>query len=75
MGTGWVRLAKYFLVLAGLVLLNTLPILCFKEPTRFKTSQHVTDQSVFSWSKSQRLSVLFSSNPSSVFMVDGTDDL
>lgn len=40
-----------FLVLAGLVLLNTLPILCFKEPTHFKTSQHVTDQSVFSWSK------------------------
>jgi len=47
----WLDWQNTFLVLAGLVLLNTLPILCFKEPVRFQHIQQVTDKEAFSWKK------------------------
>jgi MFS family permease len=47
----WLDWQITFLVLAGLVLLNTLPVLCFKEPVRFKYIQHTADKEAFSWSK------------------------
>ena len=47
----WLDWKITFLVLAGLVLLNTLPILCFKEPVRFQHIQQVTDKEAFSWKK------------------------
>lgn len=47
----WLDWQITFLVLAGLVLLNTWPVLCFKEPARFKHIQHTADKEVFSWSK------------------------
>ena len=47
----WLDWQITFLVLAGLVLLNTLPILCFKEPVRFQHIQQVTDKEAFSWKK------------------------
>jgi len=47
----WLDWQITFLVLAGLVLLNTLPVLCFKEPARFKHIQQTTDKEAFSWSK------------------------
>lgn len=47
----WLDWQITFLVLAGLVLLNTLPVLCFKESARFKHIQHTADKEVFSWSK------------------------
>ncbi|NNG99411.1 MFS transporter [Acinetobacter sp. ANC 5414] len=47
----WLDWQITFLVLAGLVLLNTLPILFFKEPARFQHIQQATEKEVFSWSK------------------------
>ncbi|OAL81243.1 MFS transporter [Acinetobacter sp. SFB] len=47
----WLDWQITFLVLAGLVLLNTLPVLCFKEPSRFQHIQQATDKESFSWSK------------------------
>ncbi|NNG80433.1 MFS transporter [Acinetobacter sp. ANC 5378] len=47
----WLDWQVTFLVLAGLVLLNTLPILFFKEPARFQHIQQATDKESFSWSK------------------------
>ena len=47
----WLDWQITFLLLAGLVLLNTLSILFFKEPVRFKHIQPVTDKEVFSWNK------------------------
>lgn len=47
----WLDWQNTFLVLAGLVLLNTLPILFFKEPVRFQHIQQVTDKEAFSWKK------------------------
>jgi hypothetical protein len=47
----WLDWQSTFLILAGLVLLNTLPILCFKEPERFKNIQHVAEKEVLSWQK------------------------
>ena len=47
----WLDWQITFLVLAGLVLLNTLPILFFKEPTRFQHIQLGADKESFSWSK------------------------
>lgn len=47
----WLDWQITFLLLAGLVLLNTLSILFFKEPVRFKHIQPVTDKDIFSWSK------------------------
>lgn len=40
-----------FLVLAGLVFLNTLPILYFKEPSQPPNTQNPSDQELFSWHK------------------------
>ncbi|WP_425917164.1 MFS transporter [Acinetobacter sp. TSRC1-2] len=47
----WLDWHITFLVLAGLVLLNTLPILFFKEPDRFNNIQQATEKEVFSWKK------------------------
>lgn len=47
----WLDWQITFWVLAGLVLLNTLPILFFKEPARFQHIQQATDKESFSWSK------------------------
>lgn len=49
----WLDWQITFLILAGLVLLNTLPVLCFKEPARFKHIQKTADadKEVFSWNK------------------------
>ncbi|NNH38420.1 MFS transporter [Acinetobacter terrae] len=47
----WLDWQITFLVLAGLVLLNTLPILYFKEPVRFQHVQLGADKESFSWSK------------------------
>ena len=47
----WLDWQNTFLVLAGLVLLNTLPILFFKEPVRFQHIQQATDKESFSWEK------------------------
>jgi hypothetical protein len=47
----WLDWQITFLVLAGLVLLNTLPILFFKEPARFQHIQQANDKEAFSWSK------------------------
>ena len=47
----WLDWQITFLVLAGLVLLNTLPVLCFKEPARFQHIQHANHRETFSWNK------------------------
>lgn len=47
----WLDWQITFLVLAGLVLLNTIPVLCFKEPVRFQHIRQATDKESFSWSK------------------------
>ncbi|NNH26750.1 MFS transporter [Acinetobacter terrestris] len=60
----WLDWQITFLVLAGLVLLNTLPVLCFKEPVRFKHIQQTTDKEAFSWSKVKSYLSYFYQSPS-----------
>lgn len=60
----WLDWQITFLVLAGLVLLNTLPVLCFKEPVRFKHIQQTTDKEAFSWSKVKSYLAYFYQNRS-----------
>ena len=60
----WLDWQITFLVLAGLVLLNTLPVLCFKEPVRFKHIQQMTDKEAFSWSKVKSYLAYFYQNRS-----------
>ena len=55
----WLDWQNTFLVLAGLVLLNTLPILFFKEPARFQHIQQATEKESFSWSKVKSYLVYF----------------
>lgn len=51
-----------FLILAGLVFLNTLPILCFKEPVHERMQQRA-EQEVFSWNKVKQYFAYFYSTP------------
>lgn len=60
----WLDWQITFLVLAGLVLLNTLPVLCFKEPAQFKLIQQTTDKEAFSWSKVKSYLSYFYQSPS-----------
>ncbi|MFH7765176.1 MFS transporter [Acinetobacter sp. BSP-28] len=59
----WLDWQSTFLLLAGLVLLNTLPILCFKEPERFKNIQHAAEKEVLSWRKIKNYLSYFYQSP------------
>mgnify|MGYP000913926524 CR=1 FL=1 len=47
----WLDWQSTFLILAGLVLLNTLPILCWKEPQRFKPTWSRAEAETLRWKK------------------------
>ncbi|WP_349927367.1 MFS transporter [Acinetobacter sp. A1-4-2] len=47
----WLHWQSTFLILAGLVLLNTLPILWLKEPQRLKHMPSSTEAGTFRWQK------------------------
>lgn len=59
----WLNWQNTFLILAGLVLLNTLPILYFKEPVRFRNIQHAAEQEAFSWRKVKNYLSYFYQSP------------
>ena len=59
----WLDWQSTFLILAALVLLNTLPILFFKEPHRLKHTPSMTEAESFSWQKVKNYLAYFYRTP------------